>query len=462
MTSVAVRIMSSALVAVLGVGLASAGCDAGYSIDQGVGADASPSSDGAASVTSDGAAAGDAANGPLDSATIDAAISLDLGTGADGAYTAGVLDSSCFGRIAGTAGSSTLTYSGPGKLDNGKLTPGAVLMVHQTQGPGAGNYELVTVQNPPLQKTLALAKPLAHTYAEPGAQIVIVRQFTDVTIALGQTVNVLPWDGQCGGILPILATAKVSIAGTLDVSAHGFRGSSHVCNPINATYQCNAGTPDLGAANGFSGESELGTATPSNVAHGSGGGGGMDGSDCGMGGGGSHGSAGTAGPNGGGQLPCRSMASKQNGGAPGAVLGVADLTQSLLFGGAGGEGGGDEDGAVPGGGGSGGGIVFIRAKQIVVTGTIASDGAAGATGVTSGACGGGGPGMGGGGGGAGGTIRLAAYTVDLSAGKVGARGGIGGACGGVPGVVGGVGGAGRIGILSQGTKGSTTPPFDPR
>ncbi len=461
MASVVSRRMVPALVAVLGVALLGAGCDAGYSVDQSAGADASPLKDGAAS-TSDGGSAADANANPLDGAGVDASIALDLGTGADGAFTAmpANLNYTCFQRMFGTAGSTTLASSGPGKLDINKVPPGTVLFIHQTQGAGAGNYELVTVESISAQKAVVLAKPLAHTYVEPGAQAIIVRQYTDFTIGMAQTVDVPAWDGQCGGILPFRATGTVTIAGTLNASGHGFRGNTHGCVAGGALYECNSTTPDLGLANGFAGESELGAAAQLNTAHGSSGGGGMDGSDCGMGGGGSHATAGTAGPNGGGMLPCRTM--KQSGGAAGLVSGVADLSQSLSFGGAGGEGGADEDGAVPGGGGGGGGIIFIEAKQIVVTGSITADGAVGGAGVSSGICGGLGSGMGGGGGGAGGSIRLAGYAVDVSIGKVSARGGTGGACGGLAVPLAGVGGAGRIGVLSGSTTGSTMPPFDPR
>ncbi len=459
MTSVVSRRMASALVAVLGVALLGAGCDAGYSVDQSEGADASPLKDGASSTTTDGGS--DANPTPKDAAVVDASTALDLGTGADGAFTAMVsnLNYTCFQRMFGTAGSTTLASSGPGKLDANKLPPGTVLFIHQTQGVGAGNYELATIQSVSAQKAVVLAKPLAHTYAEPGAQAIVVRQYTDFTIGMAQTVDVPAWDGQCGGILPFRATGTVSIAGALQVSGHGFRSNTHGCVAGGPPYECNQVTPDTGSANGFAGESEVGAYVQLNTAHGSGGGGGMDGSDCGMGGGGSHATAGTPGPNGGGQLPCRTT--KQSGGAAGLVSGVADLSQSLLFGGAGGEGGADEDGASPGPGGNGGGIIFIAAKQILVSGTIAADGAVGGAGVASGACGGTGTGMGGGGGGAGGSIRLAGYAVDVSLGKVSARGGTGGACGGASTSVGGVGGAGRIGVLSPSTTGSTTPAFDP-
>lgn len=462
MILVALRRLATALTAALGVGVLGAGCDAGYSVDASAN-DAAPP-DGAG--TSDGGTTGtvDGAGNPgVDGSMVHVPIALDLGTGMDGAFTGmSVANSPCFGHVTGAAGGTTLATNG--KFDNTTTPPGTVLFVHQTQGTGAGNYELVSIQSVSNQKNVAtLSKPLVHSFSDPGAQAVVMRQYTDVTVAAGQAVSAPAWDGQCGGILPFRATGTASVLGAIDLSARGFRGHAHTCTLGFPPYQCDSMTPDTGAANGFAGESELGVGLQLATAHGSGGGGALDGSDCGMGGGGSHGTTGVAGPNGGGLPPCRSGGMlKQFGGAAGLVTVGADLSPSILFGGAGGEGGADEDGALPGPGGNSGGIVFIVAKSIIVTGTISAAGAPGGVGVAVSMCGGTGTGMGGGGGGAGGSIRLAAYSVDVGTNKVVAAGGGGGACGGQPGILGGAGGAGRIGVLSDSTKGSTTPAFDAR
>jgi hypothetical protein len=328
----------------------------------------------------------------------------------------------------------------------GTFAAGQAVILHQTQAAtGAGVYEFARVASV-AGTTVTLTGALTNTYATDTArraQIVVVPQFTDVSVATGGTLTAPGWNGDTGGILALDATGGVSVAGTITMSARGFRGRNHAC-----IYRC---------ARGFQGESHLGLGGVNIAPNGPGGGGGGAGQDGASGAGGSHGTAGSAGGNGG----CGSCAEACPipGGTAGPTAGTADLRVSMFPGAAGGEGGADEDGGNPGAGGGGGGMIFVRANVITVAGSIASAGGGGAGG-NQGACGGVGCGMGGGGGGAGGAIRLQALTTAaLGSGLVTAVGGGGGGatCGGGPG---GAGGNGRIGVRATSVTGTTTPTAD--
>lgn len=340
------------------------------------------------------------------------------------------------------------------------FAPGDLVLLHQSRGPNAGRYELGTIESVDgAQKTLTLWRAVASSYATDTAaaraQVVKVAQYTTVTVAAGGSLAAPAWNGDSGGIFAFVASGAVNVAGTIDMSGRGFRGSSHAATCAGGTrYFCTAAN----TANGFAGESGAGPARSGPAANGAGGGGGEDGQDCAAGGGGAYGAAGTAGTNGAG-LVCRNGA--QLGGSGGQPAGGSDLGAVLLFGGAGGEGGADEDGAYPGAGGNGGGIVWIRAESITVTGRIASDGTRGGDGVIADpACGGAGCGMGPGGGGAGGAVLLRATNVALGAGLVTAVGNVGGACTCSGYGPGGSGGVGRIAVGGTAT-GTTNPAFVP-
>lgn len=380
---------------------------------------------------------------------------LALGNGADGplAITADTtIDGVLTGALSIPAGTRVASVASTAGFAAGDL-----MLLHQTRGPGAGTYELGTVEKiDTVASTITVARAVTHGFSSAGnarAQAVRIPEYTTVSVAAGATLTAPPWDGTSGGILVFEATGAVDVAGAVDMTGRGFRGFSHApACAGGARYACTSAD----TADGFAGESAAGPALVSNAANGGGGGGSQDGQDCGAGAGGGHGTAGTAGTNGAGGV-CR--AAPQLGGAAGTTAGVDDLSIALLFGGAGGEGGGDEDGAYPGGGGNGGGIISIAAQSVTVSGVLRANGATGANGVqVSAGCGGSGCGMGAGGGGAGGAIFVqATATVSLGANLVTAAGNGGGACtcGGMPG---GSGGSGRIAVKGSVT-GSTNPPF---
>ncbi|MFQ5908655.1 MAG: DUF2341 domain-containing protein [Thermoplasmata archaeon] len=136
------------------------------------------------------------------------------------------------------------------------------------------------------------------------------------------------------------------------------------------------------------------------------------------------------------------------GGGGGGLYGDAALTD-LFLGSGGGGGGGHDNGPVTGAaGGDGGGIVFIVADSVTVSGSITSNGTAGAAAGTARA--------GSSGGGSGGSIMIQSNSASLGASLVTATGGSGGTAAS-PGGGGGSGGVGRVRIESDSITGTTSP-----
>jgi hypothetical protein len=327
---------------------------------------------------------------------------------------------------------------------------GQEILIHQTQGTGAGVWEIANVVSI-AGNDLTLGAALGHKYTTTvgtnnHAQAVVVEKYATLDVPVGSVIAAPAWNGDTGGILAMHVTGAMTVEGVVSMGGRGYRGTGHSCTAMGGVrYAC---------FDGFAGESSLAPGAMSLLNNGIGGGGGAKGQDCGFGAGGSYATAGTTGVNNAGG---NCAASPKAADSPaGTVLGNANLTLNMFFGGAGGEGGADEDGSYPGKGGNGGGIVYIKAGTLTVTGTILANGASGANGNSS-ACGGGGCGMAGGGAGAGGAIRIVAPMVNLTGATVSSVGGAGGSC--TCGGNAGNGGNGRIAI--QGTlTGTTTPaPF---
>jgi hypothetical protein len=324
----------------------------------------------------------------------------------------------------------------------GTFVPGRRVVIHQSQGSGAGLYERNTISNVE-GTTVTLASALGRAYTT-GAQMVAVLDYDVLTVTASGAITGPAWDGTSGGILAMDANT-VSLDGSISMTGLGFRGRNHPC-----VYHCRRG---------YQGESSSGIGSENIDANGSGGGGGGAGQDDACGAGGSYGTAGTAGGN--GTCGVCAEACPIPGGSAGPVVGTPNLVTTVLMGSAGGEGGADEDGGNPGTGGNGGGIIMISTGTLAIssTGSITSDGLTGANGASS-ACGGVGCGMGGGGGGSGGAVRVVALTsAAVGSSRITALGGGGGipTCGTVRG---GIGGLGRIGINTPAFTGTTNPPRD--
>lgn len=265
---------------------------------------------------------------------------------------------------SGTSGTKSLTLDAASVFSNGDI-----VLIHQSRGSGAGNWELNQIASGAGTTSLTLVHNLDNTYSDSGAdqaQIVEVQQYKSITINASQNWTAPAWDGNKGGILAALCSGKVNNNGIAHADSRGFRGGSHLTSS--------------GVA--FQGEGTGGAGSQSNSANGNGGGGGGGGASGGSGGSGGNGTAGTAG-NGG------------NHGAAGNTAGSSDGS-TIVFGGAGGAGGCASASSDRGGdGGKSGGIIMIwAAGGIANSQNITASGGNGGN-VTSSDGSGGAPGAGG-------------------------------------------------------------------
>jgi hypothetical protein len=324
-----------------------------------------------------------------------------FGNGGDSALTISTdtteapVDSSC----TGSSGTQALSAT------NAAFAQGQVILIHQTQGTGAGQWERNTIQGY-TAGTITLGTPLKNDYVS-GAQVRVLPQYTNVTVNTGKTYTAKAWNGTKGGILAFLATG--TITGKISADGTGFRKGSH-----NAQ-----------------GEGTLGAGGDTYLANGNGGGNGYGGDANMNGSAGGGGGNGTSGSN--GQTEGSGSPPSPQGGYGGGVAGSADLT-TIVLGGGGGGGKSTTGGGVGGSGGNGGGIVFITGTTIASGTSITSNGFDGSNGTNGDA------GAGSGGGGAGGSILLKAQTATLGTGVIVALAGSGGTSNGH----GGDGGVGRI------------------
>lgn len=268
-------------------------------------------------------------------------ISNFFGDGGDGALTVAAdtteapIDSACTGTIDTKALTAT----------NASFAAGQQIMIIQSQGTNVGTVQYTEIQSY-TAGTITTVDNLSITYGT-GAQVRVMKEYTDVTINANKTYTSKVWDGTVGGILAFYASGTVTINGTITASEKGFRGGLR-------------GTAIALQSGGGPGEGNSGyvtTASTSKNGTGAGGGGGGRSEHGGYGGGGGHATAGTT------ASDLIEANGAKTGGEGGDAIGVADLTQ-LHFGGGGGGGGvGDDPSNEPEGtfgyGGIGGGIICI-------------------------------------------------------------------------------------------------------
>lgn len=335
------------------------------------------------------------------------AISGYFGDGSNGALTISAdtteapIDSAC----TGTATSQALTAT------NVSFAQGQVILIHQSQGTNAGQWERNTISGY-TAGTITLGTPLLGTYTT-GAQVRVLKQYSAMTINSGKTWTPKDWNGIVGGILSNLCSGTITVTGNISAAGKGYRGGDP--------------THILGSYN-FIGEGTTQNNATTRQQAGSGGGGGAP-LDYNQGGAGYYGGTGggsnaTAGGDG-------TANSNQGGTTPGlgatTILGNSGLT-SMTFGGGSGAGGQSA-------GSNGGGIIFLIGVTITVAGGISANGTVGTVSpdVFSGGTGGG----------AGGSILLKAQTATLGSGLITATGGTGGGTGPNNSGTGGAGGDGR-------------------
>lgn len=354
---------------------------------------------------------------------------LGFGSGIDGdlVISSNTTDAPIDATCTGTINTNSLS------ANNASFAQGQLILIQQTYGSGAGNWELNRIQSYS-GGVITTQLPLSNTYVA-GAQVLVVKEYRSATVQAGVTLTAKAWNGSVGGIITWACSGKTTIAGTIDcaggtatdtngVTRGGFRGGNGNWNQQPSEY--GDGTSALKAASG------------NGNANGNGGGGAKANGGANNGGGGGGGSNATAG--GTATLAGAGGAYYGNGGVAG--YGSVDLT-NMVFGGGGG-GGADGNGSYQSGhdfgGGSGGGIVAIFSKTLAITGSITVNG-----GMSGGAYRAGGSGAGG---------SILAKSLDASIGTNLCTA-LGGASAGTD-CNGGAGGNGRIRVEACQLTGSTT------
>jgi uncharacterized delta-60 repeat protein len=353
-----------------------------------------------------------------------------FGNGQDGelVITSDTVDNPIDSACTGIEGSINLAATNP------DFSSGQVVLIHQTQGAGsAGLYERNEIQEYNSGQ-ITLLNPLKYTYIT-GAQVLVLKQYTDVTVDSGATWAAKTWNGTTGGILSFLACGTVTVNGKITAAGKGFRGGQGI----------------TGNVNGYQGESISGTGLQGiKASNANGGGAGLcnfgSGNDASGGGGGGNGAKGINGV---------SHGESVLGGDGGHSSGTADLS-IMTLGGAGGSGGsgqGNPEGANYAGG-NGGGILFFTAPTFINNNIITADGEAGGNGYVWGGAGSGG--------GAGGSIYMQSI-VWKNYGTISSTGGAAGIHFGDVHEIhdGGEGSVGRIHLdYYKSFLGTTNPPLD--
>ena len=285
---------------------------------------------------------------------------LPWGDGATGSATVSS-DPNTRATITGTAGQTTGT-AGSTAFANGDL-----VVLHQTQGTGAGQWEINRVQSG--GGTTSLTFQVAHNYTYgTGAQIIKVPRYTTATVSAH---SVTAWNGTTGGVEVICGRTSIVCSGALNGVGLGYRGGTG-----------GAGVTAGGEGSLGYGNRTGGAAGGASEAGGSGGGYGTNGSQAGTG------------------LNIYGLA-----------YGAADLTTVTP----GGSGGGASTSTAPqASGGGSGSLIILISRSITLSSTISANGGAGAAHGSSDR---------GGGGGSGGAILFVCDSATLGTNNATATGG---------------------------------------
>ncbi len=280
---------------------------------------------------------------------------LGDGSNGDATYSS---DPNTRTTATGSSGSASLS------IGSAILSDGDVFIVHQTQGTGAGQYEVEKVLSGGGTTSITCTKTLHYNYVS-GAQI--------IKFALNRTVTLnsftpTSWNGSTGAIDVIVGNQDIILSGAFN----GYGASANLGSPGTSGGFRGASTA------GIQGEGTGGAGSQSTLANGNGGGGGhSDGANA-MGGGGGNVSGGT----GGNYSPQGSTAP----GAGGSVVSSSDGTV-ISPGGGGGSSSSNRAGA------AGGTVLIIFGNIITASNYINVDGGNG--GANDGTANGGGSGAGG-------------------------------------------------------------------
>lgn len=299
--------------------------------------------------------------------------------------------------ITGTATQTTST------IGSAILSNGDVVLIHQSQGTGHGQWEFNRVASGGGGTSITWQTALKYTYGT-GAQVIKIPMYTTATV---NAHSPTAWNGTTGGIEIIVARTSITVSGALSGNGKGFVGGSPSGDPGPSSAgegaNANPGSAATGAGQGVSG-----------AGPGSGGGYGTDGIDT------------------------------LSSGKQGLTYGSADLS-AIDFGGGGS--GGTSNPQPGGSGGASGSPLVLISDSITLSAGVTANGA-NATG--------GGGGKRGNGGGSGSAILMICRIATLGSNNATATKGTGS----TGDVNGGDGGAGRIAVHHFGTvTGTTNPTF---
>lgn len=321
-----------------------------------------------------------------------------FGTGIDGDLTinSNTSDSPIDASCSGTAGAFSLTAT------NASFAAGQFILIHQTRGTGAGSWELNKIASY-VAGTITTQLALKNTYTDSGAsqaQVLVIKQYNNVTVNSTFTYTGKGWTGDVGGIMVLWAKTAISIAGTLSEVGSTSKQNQDQVRPDNGGGFRGGWTQDAVNSTGLAGEGQNGDGTQSSSANGMGGGAGGGNANYNNGGGGGHATAGTAG-----------SGSQSTNGAAGGTGGAANLTTMLFGGGGGGATGiaGSNHNCAT----NGGGIIILIAPSVTITGAVSVRGGSYAVGNYPIA----------GGGGAGGSVLIKCMTATLGTNLILATGG---------------------------------------
>jgi len=248
-----------------------------------------------------------------------------------------------------TISTTTVTLVSASTFANGML-----VLIHQTKGTGAGTWELNKIISGGGTTTLTMGYQTQNTYTNSGvtsnAQIIELKQYNSLTSG---SITCPAWDGAQGGIIAWMDKGTSTINGTLTTVGKGFRASTE--------YKNQDGPAETDKGEG-SGTDTFGT-TEGRTANGNGGGGGGSaGSDGGgNGSGGASGGSKTAGSDGYNAGYSTATGGEAVWGSYGSTVTLGGGAGSRVSGSA-----GDAGSA----GTNGSGLLFVFAKNIIVTGSI--------------------------------------------------------------------------------------------
>jgi hypothetical protein len=353
------------------------------------------------------------------------------------------IDSACTATIDTNSVSAT----------NVSFSAGKNIFIIQMHGTGAGNCELNKIQSY-TDGTITTVKKTKHEYVT-GAQVIVIPQVKNFSVADGKTLTGKSWNGTVGGVV-VRMGKKCSGPGFVKINGStGSYVTTDGYSPTTAGGGFRGGRSELnnGDSIGNSGEGYPGSDSTGSAANGNGGGAGngrLDNGYYNSGGGAGYAGNGIAGlcsPNG-------------TLGAAGLGAGVVSLVTIHLGAGGGGAAmstSSTSNAYCAGAGGSGGGIIFLIFEEFDTTNKIQLQVNGGNGGMGSGGSNNDGAG---GGAGAGGSILIkTAKNLDMGTNIWTALGATGGNS--TSGYVGGNSSVGRIHIDHAGTiTGTTTPMYD--